>query len=65
MSGARQIACPTCKREFTWTEAALWRPFCSERCRIIDLGNWAMEKYRVPGPPAHGPDDSGDDHGNA
>jgi endogenous inhibitor of DNA gyrase (YacG/DUF329 family) len=25
-----------------------WRPFCSERCRIIDLGNWAAESYRVP-----------------
>jgi hypothetical protein len=32
-----------------------WRPFCSERCRLIDLGDWAAEKYRVPdkgGPPA-------------
>jgi uncharacterized protein len=25
-----------------------WRPFCSERCRLIDLGNWAAENYRVP-----------------
>jgi hypothetical protein len=25
-----------------------WRPFCSERCRLIDLGDWAAEKYRVP-----------------
>jgi endogenous inhibitor of DNA gyrase (YacG/DUF329 family) len=25
-----------------------WRPFCSERCRVIDLGNWATEAYRVP-----------------
>lgn len=25
-----------------------WRPFCSERCRVIDLGNWASEAYRVP-----------------
>jgi hypothetical protein len=28
-----------------------WRPFCSERCRNIDLGNWASETYRVPAPP--------------
>jgi hypothetical protein len=27
-----------------------WRPFCSERCRTIDLGNWAAEAYRVPQP---------------
>jgi endogenous inhibitor of DNA gyrase (YacG/DUF329 family) len=29
-----------------------WRPFCSERCRTIDLGNWAAERYRVPEAPA-------------
>jgi len=36
-----------------------WRPFCSERCRLIDLGNWAAENYRVPecGPK---PDDEAD-----
>jgi len=29
-----------------------WRPFCSERCRLIDLGQWAAERYRVPAAPA-------------
>jgi endogenous inhibitor of DNA gyrase (YacG/DUF329 family) len=29
----------------------MWRPFCSERCRTIDLGNWAAETYRVPEAP--------------
>ena len=57
------IRCPICRKPVEKDNPEL--PFCSERCRIIDLGNWAMEKYRVPGPPAHGPDDSGDDHGNA
>jgi endogenous inhibitor of DNA gyrase (YacG/DUF329 family) len=33
-----------------------WRPFCSERCRIIDLGNWASEAYRVPVAPEAPPD---------
>jgi endogenous inhibitor of DNA gyrase (YacG/DUF329 family) len=33
-----------------------WRPFCSERCRIIDLGNWASEAYRVPAAPEAPPD---------
>ena len=28
-----------------------WRPFCSERCRLIDLGDWAAERYRVPEAP--------------
>jgi uncharacterized protein len=31
-----------------------WRPFCSERCRVTDLGGWASESYRVPGKPAEG-----------
>jgi len=34
-----------------------WRPFCSERCRTVDLGAWATEAYRVSGPPAEDPDD--------
>ena len=29
-----------------------WRPFCSERCRLLDLGNWLGERYRAPGEPA-------------
>jgi len=31
-----------------WTAENRWRPFCSERCKLIDLGQWATEKYRVP-----------------
>lgn len=34
-----------------------WRPFCSERCRLIDLGNWAAENYRVPETGAKPPDE--------
>ncbi len=32
----------------TWEENT-WRPFCSERCKFIDLGKWASEEYKVPG----------------
>ncbi|MCB1857060.1 MAG: DNA gyrase inhibitor YacG [Gammaproteobacteria bacterium] len=42
--------CPTCKRHFTWISDSPWRPFCSERCRIIDLGEWLDEGYRFRGP---------------
>jgi len=35
-----------------WTAENRWRPFCSERCKLIDLGQWATEKYRVPVEPA-------------
>lgn len=31
-----------------WTPDSVWRPFCSERCKLIDLGAWATERYRVP-----------------
>jgi endogenous inhibitor of DNA gyrase (YacG/DUF329 family) len=31
-----------------WTAENRWKPFCSERCKMIDLGQWAAEKYRVP-----------------
>lgn len=43
------VACPTCGKPVTWTEEAKWRPFCSERCRLIDLGEWLQESHRIPG----------------
>jgi endogenous inhibitor of DNA gyrase (YacG/DUF329 family) len=41
--------CPTCKRPVAWTDTSRWRPFCSERCKLIDLGAWAAEKHAIPG----------------
>jgi endogenous inhibitor of DNA gyrase (YacG/DUF329 family) len=43
--------CPSCQRPVEWTAAATWRPFCSERCRLIDLGAWIDEKHAIPGEP--------------
>jgi endogenous inhibitor of DNA gyrase (YacG/DUF329 family) len=40
------IKCPICKKEVE--PGAPDFPFCSERCRIIDLGNWASEEYKIP-----------------
>ena len=45
------VSCPTCKRPVEWSEASRWRPFCSERCKLIDLGAWAAEKHAIPGEP--------------
>jgi endogenous inhibitor of DNA gyrase (YacG/DUF329 family) len=45
----RHIHCPTCGKEIIWSEENPWRPFCSERCRLIDLGAWATETHRIPG----------------
>lgn len=42
-----QITCPACKKKTTWEENP-WRPFCSERCKLIDLGKWASEEYKIP-----------------
>jgi len=43
-----KIICPTCKSETTWEENP-WRPFCSEKCKLIDLGKWVSEGYRIAG----------------
>jgi len=43
-----QIICPICKKKTTWEENP-WRPFCSERCKLIDLGKWASGDYKIPG----------------
>ncbi|WP_296895383.1 DNA gyrase inhibitor YacG [Thiobacillus sp.] len=42
------VSCPTCGATVTWSAENRWKPFCSERCKMIDLGQWATEKYRVP-----------------
>jgi endogenous inhibitor of DNA gyrase (YacG/DUF329 family) len=52
------VACPTCAKQVEWTPANKFRPFCSERCKQIDLGAWAEEKYTIPGA---APNESQDD----
>jgi len=44
--------CPTCNKQVEWQDN-LFRPFCSERCKLLDLGNWVSEEYRVPGKAVH------------
>jgi hypothetical protein len=55
--GRGRVACPVCRRPVDWN-ANEFRPFCSERCRLIDLGHWVDETYRVPGEPAGADDGS-------
>jgi endogenous inhibitor of DNA gyrase (YacG/DUF329 family) len=43
-----KISCPVCKNITTWEENP-FRPFCSERCKLIDLGAWASGEYGIPG----------------
>lgn len=42
------VKCPTCRRELAWSTDNTFRPFCSERCRLIDLGAWFAEQRALP-----------------
>lgn len=42
-----EVNCPTCNILVTWTSENRFRPFCSERCRLIDLGEWFSEERRI------------------
>jgi endogenous inhibitor of DNA gyrase (YacG/DUF329 family) len=57
------MKCPTCGKPVEWKDNP-FRPFCSERCKLIDLGRWVSEEYRVPGkrvPSAQTEGNSGED----
>jgi len=47
-----EVACPQCRKKVEWREDNPYRPFCSERCRLIDLGAWADGSHRIAGEPA-------------
>jgi uncharacterized protein len=53
-----KIICPVCKNITTWEENP-FRPFCTKRCKLIDLGAWASDEYRIPGNPVDETDQSG------
>jgi len=42
------VDCPVCARRTEFSPANRWRPFCSERCKLIDLGQWASDGYAIP-----------------
>lgn len=42
------VSCPTCQKPVPWNESSPYRPFCSQRCKMIDLGTWVDESYRIP-----------------
>lgn len=49
MSAPKTVKCPTCGKIVPWNNTSHWRPFCSDRCRLIDLGEWADEKHSIAG----------------
>jgi uncharacterized protein len=48
-SSQKSVDCPTCSKEVAWTETNKYRPFCSERCKLIDFGDWANERNAIAG----------------
>jgi len=48
---ARSVPCPACGKPALYAPSNPWRPFCSERCKLVDLGAWAAETYRIPAKP--------------
>ncbi len=47
------VSCPTCQGQVVWDSLQKYRPFCSERCKLIDLGEWAADEKRIPGEPVY------------
>jgi endogenous inhibitor of DNA gyrase (YacG/DUF329 family) len=48
-SPPKTVSCPTCGKPVEWSARQRWRPFCSERCKLIDLGDWLDERHRISG----------------
>lgn len=51
MTNLNLIQCPSCGKKNTWQADNPLRPFCSERCKMIDLGEWANESRKIPSEP--------------
>lgn len=58
------MRCPICKRETPW-EGNPYRPFCSERCKMIDLDNWLSGRYRISTPHSSAPESENGGEGDA
>ncbi|MBF0750750.1 MULTISPECIES: DNA gyrase inhibitor YacG [unclassified Pasteurella] len=43
-----EVPCPICRKAVIWTTQSPFRPFCSKRCQLIDLGEWAAEEKAIP-----------------
>jgi endogenous inhibitor of DNA gyrase (YacG/DUF329 family) len=52
------VPCPTCGKQVLWRQVSTWRPFCSKRCQLIDLGDWLDETHRI----SDGPEEPDSEH---
>lgn len=62
MTQIKSVNCPTCEKAVAWHEDNQYRPFCSERCKLIDFGDWATEKNTIAGEPIFPSEDEPEDH---
>lgn len=46
----KHVNCPTCNKSIPWSKESEWRPFCCERCKLIDLGAWFEEEHKISEP---------------
>lgn len=44
-----EVTCPQCSKPVVWSTESAYRPFCSKRCQLLDLGAWAEESHRISG----------------
>ncbi|AEF02006.1 DNA gyrase inhibitor YacG [Alteromonas sp. KS69] len=49
------VNCPTCAKSVTWNSESEFRPFCSKKCQLIDLGEWASEEHKIAAKPSEQP----------
>ncbi|MGB0936346.1 MAG: DNA gyrase inhibitor YacG [Colwellia sp.] len=45
-----KVSCPQCSTDVLWVKESTFKPFCSERCKLIDLGDWAAENHKISQP---------------
>ena len=45
----RTSKCPECKKRVIWSIDNIYKPFCSKRCQLLDLGSWISERHFIPG----------------
>lgn len=57
-SPKKRVRCPQCEKLTEYSAENPYRPFCSHRCQLIDLGDWASEKYAVPAEDQTPPEDN-------
>lgn len=57
----KEVSCPNCGVQVQWIEKNEYRPFCSDRCKLIDFGEWATEKHSIAGAPSFPEFDDSDD----